>query len=355
MCGAIKEIRVEMAAESNTGFRHGGTFGSPFSRHAISFQSGAINSTSDMIPMANYYGINSTAGMVFSGNSSIINNNPGMTQAGSSSGSFLLDSVPGLKHDADMAAEWSVEEQQRLEEGLDNTLDLIHKFIGVNTKGWPMGVMFPPHDFVVGQMMLFVGPDRQRPRQLFPYMIEVYAAEPSIMKYIKIAAMLNDKDVRAVALRCRWMTRKKRKCDDQNLGKKVKDRKDKLVASSSKINISSASLLNMAPYSLIPNHLDHNEHMHFEGWLDDNIDLFFRARNNIAVILKDMREMPGIMRRMPPLPETINEELANSIFPSTSQQGNDVRLIKWSPLETGAPMLMACSILEVEFDLSLYV
>ncbi|KAI7979290.1 hypothetical protein LOK49_Contig412G00001 [Camellia lanceoleosa] len=36
--------------------------------------------------------------------------------------------------------------------------------------------------------------------------------------------------------------------------------------------------------------------------LDDNIDLFFRARNNIAVILKDMREMPGIMRRMPPLP-----------------------------------------------------
>lgn len=282
-----------MAAESNTGFRHGGTFGSPFSRHAISFQSGAINSTSDMIPMANYYGINSTAGMVFSGNSSIINNNPGMTQAGSSSGSFLLDSVPGLKHDADMAAEWSVEEQQRLEEGLDK-----------------------------------------------------YAAEPSIMKYIKIAAMLNDKDVRAVALRCRWMTRKKRKCDDQNLGKKVKDRKDKLVASSSKINISSASLLNMAPYSLIPNHLDHNERMPFEALcgrtkhlleqnnrvlsqisanlsilkLDDNIDLFFRARNNIAVILKDMREMPGIMRRMPPLPETLNEELANSILPSTSQQ-----------------------------------
>ncbi|KAL7163044.1 hypothetical protein ACSBR2_039189 [Camellia fascicularis] len=263
-----------MAAESNTGFRHGGTFGSPFSRHAISFQSGAINSTSDMIPMANYYGINSTAGMVFSGNSSIINNNPGMTQAGSSSGSFLLDSVPGLKHDADMAAEWSVEEQQRLEEGLDK-----------------------------------------------------YAAEPSIMKYIKIAAMLNDKDVRAVALRCRWMT-------------------DKLVASSSKINISSASLLNMAPYCLIPNHLDHNECMPFEALcgptkqlleqnnrvlsqisvnlsilkLDDNIDLFFRARNNIAVVLKDMREMPGIMRRMPPLPETLNEELANSILPSTSQQ-----------------------------------
>lgn len=36
--------------------------------------------------------------------------------------------------------------------GLVQTLGLIHEFIGVNTKGWPMGVMFPPHDFVVGQM-----------------------------------------------------------------------------------------------------------------------------------------------------------------------------------------------------------
>lgn len=32
-----------------------------------------------------------------------------------------------------------------------------------------------------------------------------YADEPSIMRYIKIAAMLRDKTVRDVALRCRWM------------------------------------------------------------------------------------------------------------------------------------------------------
>lgn len=32
-----------------------------------------------------------------------------------------------------------------------------------------------------------------------------YANEPSIMKYIKIAALLRDKTVRDVALRCRWM------------------------------------------------------------------------------------------------------------------------------------------------------
>lgn len=33
-----------------------------------------------------------------------------------------------------------------------------------------------------------------------------FANEPSIMKYIKIAASLRDKTVRDVALRCRWMT-----------------------------------------------------------------------------------------------------------------------------------------------------
>lgn len=32
-----------------------------------------------------------------------------------------------------------------------------------------------------------------------------YADEPSIMRYIKIAATLQDKSVRDVALRCRWM------------------------------------------------------------------------------------------------------------------------------------------------------
>ena len=108
-----------MAAEWNTGFGHEGTFGSALSRHAaISFQSGAVNSSSEMIPMVNYFGVNSTAGMMFSGNSSIVNNNTGISQAASSSGSLLLDSVPGLKHETGFAVEWSVEEQYRLDEGL---------------------------------------------------------------------------------------------------------------------------------------------------------------------------------------------------------------------------------------------
>ncbi|CAK9166753.1 unnamed protein product [Ilex paraguariensis] len=201
-----------MAAESNTGFHYDQTLGAALNRHAISFQSGAINSTSEMIPMGNYYGhgVNSVAGgMMFSGNSSILNHNPVITtQAGNSSPSLLLDSVPGLKHDTGLAVEWSAEEQYRLEDGLVK-----------------------------------------------------FADEPSIMRYVKIAATLHDKTVRDVALRCRWMTRKRRKQEDHNLGKKVKDRKDKLVESSLNTNMSSASSLNVAGYSLVMNHSDQNNSM----------------------------------------------------------------------------------------------
>ncbi|KAJ9709563.1 hypothetical protein PVL29_001173 [Vitis rotundifolia] len=288
-----------MAAESNTGF-HLQNLGSAMNRHAISFQSGAINSTSEMIPMASYFGVTNTAGMIMPGNSNIINNNPVITQAGNSSGSLLLDSVPGLKHDTGLAVEWSVEEQYRLEEGL---------------------VKYVP--------------------------CSRFADEPSIMRYIKIAATLRDKTVRDVALRCRWMTRKRRKQEEHNMGKKVNIRKDKLVESSSKAIIPSAPPLDVATYSLMMQHMDQNEHLPCEVSalndtakhlleqnaqvfnqitanlstfkLQDNIDLFCRTRDNITAILNDMRDMPGIMSHMPPLNVYINEDLANNILPNTSQ------------------------------------
>lgn len=114
-----------MAAESNMGFHQ---------QQAWSFQSGV---SSEMIPIGNFYGhlgvnvnVNNSnsasgiaggGGVLFSGNPNIItnsNNNPGISQAGTSSPSFLIDTVPGLKHDTGLAVEWSVEEQYKLEEGL---------------------------------------------------------------------------------------------------------------------------------------------------------------------------------------------------------------------------------------------
>ncbi|CAN6549957.1 unnamed protein product [Malus baccata var. baccata] len=273
-----------MAMESNTGYLRDEAFGYGLNRHAISFQSGAIHSSSEMIPMGNYFATD--GGMMFSSNSGIVNNNPVISQAGNSSGSLLLDSVPGLKHDTGLAVEWSVEEQYKLTDGLVK-----------------------------------------------------YADEPSIMKYIKIAAMLRDKTVRDVALRCRWMTRKRRKPEEHSMGKKGNIRKDKLVESSSKTNIHSAAPLDMAACSHSVYHMDQGERLQYEGLsgtfkhlleqnaqafsqitsnlssykLQENIDLFYRTRNNLTAVLNDMRGMPGIMSRMPPLPP-IDEDLANSLL-----------------------------------------
>ncbi|KAB2041545.1 hypothetical protein ERO13_D02G135600v2 [Gossypium hirsutum] len=280
-----------MKTESNTGFYyHEDGLGSILNRHGISFQPAGIDSSSEMIPMSGYYASLPT---ILPGNSSVITSSPALIQPGNSSGSsLLLDSISGQKHEAGFAVEWSIDEQYILEDSL-----------------------------------------------------EKYKDEPSIMKYIKIAATLPDKTVRDVALRCRWMQRKRRKPEELNAGKKVNSRKGKLVESSLKVNMPSALPQNMAAYPLMMHHLDQNGRMSSEGIsgtvihllkqnsqafsqitsnlsafkLQDNIDLFCHTRNNITAILNDMRDMPGLMSRMPPLPVSINDDLAISILPGATQ------------------------------------
>ncbi|MBA0738581.1 hypothetical protein Gogos_011916 [Gossypium gossypioides] len=112
---------------------------------------------------------------------------------------------------------------------------------------------------------------------------------------------------------------------------------------------------NMAAYPLMMHHLDQNGRMSSEGLylippargvsgtvihllkqnsqafsqitsnlsaFKDNIDLFCHTRNNITAILNDMRDMPGLMSRMPPLPVSINDDLAISILPGATQTVN---------------------------------
>ncbi|CAN1297708.1 hypothetical protein LINPERPRIM_LOCUS23562 [Linum perenne] len=239
------------ATESSMGFHRDESLGSVLGGRAISFQSGAINSTSEMmIPMGGYFG----GGGVSSCMSMIPNGNLGggivQVQACNSPASSLLhDPAPSFKNDSGLAAEWSVDEQYRLEEGL-----------------------------------------------------EKFSSEPSIMKYVKIAAMIPEKTVRDVALRCRWMTRKRRKAEDYNAGKKVNHRK-----------------------------------------FQENMDLFCRTRNNISAVLNDMSGMPGIMSLMPPLPVSINEDLADSLFPSQVTHPfssiNNVWVAGREPVEARAKVL----------------
>ena len=77
------------------------TLSSALNRHAVSFQSSATTRSSEMMTMENYFGVNNALD-IMSGNSNNVNNNnhPVISQATNSSGSLLLDTVPGLKNDA---------------------------------------------------------------------------------------------------------------------------------------------------------------------------------------------------------------------------------------------------------------
>lgn len=288
-----------MAADSNMSF-HNGVFPSSFcNQHVVSFQSGAINGTDGVFPggINNSGGLSSSSGMVRAGNpSNILSNTSSMMLQGNSQSSLFLEPMAGLKHDTGLAVDWSYKEQAILHHGLIK-----------------------------------------------------YTDQPSIVKYIKIAALLPEKTVRDVALRCRWMSRKeidkRQKLEDFYAGKKLKDRKEKMVNSSSMENIH--QLGNATGYPFMMHQVNHNnqllteapvindtirqliqENAHVFGQIvanlerlkvQDNADLFLHTRNNITAILNSMSGMPGIMSQMPPLPVTINEDLVTTILPKTSQ------------------------------------
>lgn len=120
-----------MAAESsNTGFH----------RHAMTFQSDVLNISSTsttttseaaaIAAMSNFYGSSSAAAnpsssIILPAGNSTMNSPATLLRAPStSSACLLLDSIPGLKHDAGLAVEWSVDEQYKLEEGLVKSVRL---------------------------------------------------------------------------------------------------------------------------------------------------------------------------------------------------------------------------------------
>lgn len=284
-----------MTADSNMSF-HNGLFPSSFcNQHVVSFQSGAISSTNGVQGGINASGgIISSPGMILAGNSSILNNTPDMFFQGNSQSGLFLEPMACLKHDTGLAADWSYKEQALLHHGLIK-----------------------------------------------------YADQPSIVKYIKIAALLPEKTVRDVALRCRWMSRAegdKRQKLEFFVGNKFKDRKEKMVNSSTTENIhhlsnvpgyhfmmhhgnqnqtsTEASIINNATRQLIEENAKVFSQIatNLERFkVQDNVDLFLRTRNNIAAVLNSMSGMPGIMSQMPPLPVAINEDLLTTILPNTSQ------------------------------------
>ncbi|ONM12235.1 DUF3755 family protein [Zea mays] len=167
------------------------------------------------------------------------------------------------------------------------------------------------------------------------------------MRYIKIAAMLPNRTIRDVALRCWWSTGKERrkKPDGFYTGKKMRDMKpiqDKMVASVPIANFHMTPTTNVTPFSISMQHPNQQSQVPKEAPIVDsatqrlleennqllnqisaniktfktveNTDLFLRTSNNIKTILSRMSETHGIMGQMPPLPLSINEDHINSLI-----------------------------------------
>ncbi|KAM5578099.1 hypothetical protein ABKV19_008431 [Rosa sericea] len=175
-----------------------------------------------------------------------------------------------------------------------------------------------------------------------------YATEANIIRYAKIAMQLQNKTVRDVALRCRWMTKKensKRRKEEHNLARKSKDKKERVVDTSAKPS-HFTNRPSVAPYTPPIISMDNDDGISYKAiggvtgelleqnaqalnqistnlqafQIQENINLFCQARDNILKIMNDLNDMPDVMKQMPPLPVKVNEELVNHVLPPPGHQ-----------------------------------
>ncbi|RCV14941.1 hypothetical protein SETIT_3G019100v2 [Setaria italica] len=292
-----------MAADSSMGF-HQGITASMYNHHMLSFQSNSDvgiggGATGGMVmPPRSVSGSSSNAGLFLSSNTGGTGNASGVGPSRSSSGDGFrgTGAPPKYRFVTGSPWDWTDHELAILKEGLAR-----------------------------------------------------YAREPNIMRYIKIAAMLPNRTIRDVALRCWWCTGKDRrkKPDGFYIGKKIRDMKpiqEKMGASVPMANFHMTSTNTVTPFSISmqqhPNQqsqvpkeaapvvdsatqrlLEENNQLlnQIAANIDtfktvENADLFLRTSSNIKTILSRMSETPGIMGRMEPLPLSINEDHLNSLI-----------------------------------------
>uniref|UniRef100_A0A803Q214 Uncharacterized protein n=1 Tax=Cannabis sativa TaxID=3483 RepID=A0A803Q214_CANSA len=142
-----------------------------------------------------------------------------------------------------------------------------------------------------------------------------YASESTIIRYAKIAMLLQNKTVRDVALRVRWMNKKehsKRRKEEHNLSRKNKDKKERVADPSAKSSHYTARS-NVPPYAppMIP--VDNDDGIPFKaigGATGEILEQTSQVLNQISANIANFQ--------MPPLPVKLNEELANTILPRTN-------------------------------------
>ncbi|KAL3850493.1 hypothetical protein ACJIZ3_012375 [Penstemon smallii] len=195
-------------------------------------------------------------------------------------------------------------------------------------------------------------------------LLNKYDSEPNLVRYAKIAQVLNEKTVRDIAFRCRYVLEAnikengKRGKDEHTISRKNKVKKEKITESLPRFS-QVANRSDGHPYVQSMMSMDGDDGISYQDiggaagqlleqnaqaldqitancaafkidafdiifsfcicmQIHENINLFCQARDNILSILNDFNDIPEIMKHMPPLPVKLNEELANSILPHRS-------------------------------------
>ncbi|CAA6666633.1 unnamed protein product [Spirodela intermedia] len=254
-----------MAADPNMGLQRRRAASAFCDRHMVSFQPDTVGSATTTIPSctAGFSGVNSATGITFSSSPDGTNDTAVLFPRGNAARRLHLHPVIGLKHGKGLAADWLFEEQLLLEEGLVK-----------------------------------------------------YANEPTIMRYIKIGAILHNKTVRDVAMRCRWMIARKRRKQEEYYQKRMKDNKvisfpslflSQVIDASIQRLVQENTQLLVEITANISSQRSHSPPA--SSQLQDNIDIFLHVKNNIECILNWMSGMPGVMAQMPSLPISVDELL----------------------------------------------
>ncbi|XP_030939116.1 uncharacterized protein LOC126701659 isoform X3 [Quercus robur] len=155
-----------------------------------------------------------------------------------------------------------------------------------------------------------------------------FPSESNIIRYAKIAMLLQNKTVRDVALRCRWMTERvndpSAKPSHFAARPSVPPYAPPMIPVDNDDGISfkaiggptgelleqNAQALNQISANLQALQIPENINL-----LCQTRDLLCQTRDNIHKIMNDLNDTPEVMKQMPPLPVKLNEELANSILP----------------------------------------
>ncbi|KAI3828978.1 hypothetical protein L1987_03091 [Smallanthus sonchifolius] len=175
-----------------------------------------------------------------------------------------------------------------------------------------------------------------------------YASESNIIRYAKIAVQLQNKTVRDVALRCRWMFKRdisKRRKEDYILARKNKDIKEKMnehlastsnlatqiglcsyfngVVTNGKSNAIQYSVLASPAGQILKENAQAMERVSANletHQVHENISLLCQVRKNICDILASLIDTREKLKQMPALPVRLNEELLNSLLPHATLQ-----------------------------------